>query len=287
MHSVGIARKDHVAVRSGHRQTTALRAVGGALPSSRVETAGPSSLEGELDAVEAVLTRAQAALKEQLARARSLRRELAEMPRLAPVSEEPGRELVLSARREVWVALAPPPSLACLKDAEAQFADLTSQGVALRALYPSTVLAVDGGAEHLERTAELGVECRMVDIQQVFTAVVDQEFVFMAAGLRPGEEGETVFRAPQDVALLRQSFEQTWRSARRVHPGSRARQRLTAEQLTMLRLMSSGVKDEKIARLLGVSSRTLSRLMAGAMEELEARSRFEAGVRAAELGLLS
>ncbi|WDM10355.1 response regulator transcription factor [Streptomyces lavenduligriseus] len=261
--------------------------MGGALPSSRVETAGPSSLEGELDAVEAVLTRAQAALKEQLARARSLRRELAEMPRLAPVPKEPGRELVLSARREVWVALAPPPSLACLKDAEAQFADLTSQGVALRALYPSTVLAVDGGAEHLERTAELGVECRMVDIQQVFTAVVDQEFVFMAAGLRPGEEGETVFRAPQDVALLRQSFEQTWRSARRVHPGSRARQRLTAEQLTMLRLMSSGVKDEKIARLLGVSSRTLSRLMAGAMEELGARSRFEAGVRAAELGLLS
>ncbi|MFE6775085.1 LuxR C-terminal-related transcriptional regulator [Streptomyces sp. NPDC057702] len=194
-----------------------------------------------------------------------------------------------TARRRVSVALAPPPSISCLLDAEEQFRSLVSGGVALRALYPRTVLAVEGGVEHLERIHQLGVECRIVDVQQIFTAVVDEEFVLMSAKVAPGVVEEAVFRAPGETALLQEAYEQAWRSARRVPQGrgeERPQQRLSAEQLAMLRMMSSGTKDEKIARIMGVSSRTLSRLMAGAMETLGARSRFEAGVRAMELGLL-
>jgi DNA-binding NarL/FixJ family response regulator len=51
-------------------------------------------------------------------------------------------------------------------------------------------------------------------------------------------------------------------------------------------MLAAGMKDEKIARSLGISLRTLSRLLSEVMQELGASSRFEAGVRAAKLGWL-
>lgn len=49
-------------------------------------------------------------------------------------------------------------------------------------------------------------------------------------------------------------------------------------------MLASGMKDEKIARGLGVSLRTVSRMLSELMQEMGATSRFEAGVRAHRLG---
>jgi DNA-binding NarL/FixJ family response regulator len=68
---------------------------------------------------------------------------------------------------------------------------------------------------------------------------------------------------------------------RRQHPADQ-----TPRHHKVLRLLADGLTDDAIARQVGVSVRTVRNDMAAAMLSLDARSRFQAGVRAAQLGLL-
>lgn len=54
----------------------------------------------------------------------------------------------------------------------------------------------------------------------------------------------------------------------------------------MLRLLSLGATDEFAAAQLGISVRTVRRMVAQIMNRLGARSRFQAGVKAADRGWL-
>jgi DNA-binding NarL/FixJ family response regulator len=54
----------------------------------------------------------------------------------------------------------------------------------------------------------------------------------------------------------------------------------------LLRLLADGLTDEAAAKRLGISARTVRRIMADLMDRLGAESRFEAGVEAARRGWL-
>jgi DNA-binding NarL/FixJ family response regulator len=58
-----------------------------------------------------------------------------------------------------------------------------------------------------------------------------------------------------------------------------------ALDVELLRLLATGMKDEAIARDLGISLRTLGRRMATLLERLGARTRFQAGLQSARKGL--
>lgn len=60
---------------------------------------------------------------------------------------------------------------------------------------------------------------------------------------------------------------------------------LDADGHLILRALGSGLTDESAAKRLGVSLRTYRRRVADLMAKLEAGSRFQAGLRAGELGL--
>lgn len=82
-------------------------------------------------------------------------------------------------------------------------------------------------------------------------------------------------------------FETTWESAQplgEVVPTDP--HGLTGQQTTALRLLAGGHTDETIAKRLGVSHRTARRIASELMDRLDARSRFEAGVRAVQRGWL-
>ncbi|WP_197364098.1 response regulator transcription factor, partial [Streptomyces clavuligerus] len=61
---------------------------------------------------------------------------------------------------------------------------------------------------------------------------------------------------------------------------------LTPQQSVALHLLADGHTDDSVAKRLGVSPRTARRMANDLMERLEARSRFEAGVRAVQRGWL-
>lgn len=59
---------------------------------------------------------------------------------------------------------------------------------------------------------------------------------------------------------------------------------LTEGERALTRLLAAGMKDEAVARHLGVSLRTLRRRVSDLQERLGAASRFQLGVRAAQRG---
>lgn len=61
---------------------------------------------------------------------------------------------------------------------------------------------------------------------------------------------------------------------------------LSAQEQQLLKLLASGLTDEAAGKRLGVSLRTVRRHMAALMERLNATSRFEAGLKAAQRGWL-
>jgi len=69
-------------------------------------------------------------------------------------------------------------------------------------------------------------------------------------------------------------------------PGRRPARAPTPEEHAMLTLIGAGLKDEVIARQLGMSARTLRRRSQDLMAELGAANRFQAGAEAARRGWL-
>ncbi|MFD8157889.1 helix-turn-helix transcriptional regulator [Streptomyces malaysiensis] len=97
----------------------------------------------------------------------------------------------------------------------------------------------------------------------------------------------SVIEDPVVVATLYGMFRSIWGgavpAARPLDFGNRARTEMVRRVLARLR---DGVTDEAAARDLAISVRTYRRYVTGILELLEANSRFQAGVRATELGIL-
>lgn len=118
--------------------------------------------------------------------------------------------------------------------------------------------------------------------------ILDQKLALVRADASIDRGQALLIRAPAVRHLLERLFTASWRSGRplkeSVRLGQRARCETTRKILTYL---SAGYKDDVAARKLGLSVRTYRRHVADIMRDLGAESRFQAGVRAAELGLLS
>jgi DNA-binding CsgD family transcriptional regulator len=96
----------------------------------------------------------------------------------------------------------------------------------------------------------------------------------------PDGDDTAVFRLPGVVVTTACLFERLWATAG--PPGG-----LAPRERALLSLLAAGSTDESTAVRLGVSVRTVRRLVAGLMDRLGARSRFEAGAKAACRGWLT
>lgn len=119
------------------------------------------------------------------------------------------------------------------------------------------------------------------------TVVIDRKVAVLAGPPVAGVREYTVVRSPGVVRSVRSLYEAAWESAADLAEFRRARPPALSEQSRqILRLLGGGLKDEAAARRLGLSLRTYRRRVAEILTLLEADSRFQAGLRAQELGLL-
>ncbi|HLN76080.1 MAG TPA: helix-turn-helix domain-containing protein [Nocardioidaceae bacterium] len=160
--------------------------------------------------------------------------------------------------------------------------ELIESGYESRAIYPATVL--EEAPDKLRARAEAGERVRIVASVPTRMGIFGDSSVFMSDrwGLDTGRR--LVVREHSLVGALRTLFDTVWEHAMAV-PGLEGEgddpaggRRLLLQQLT------SGAKDEQIARVLGVSLRTVRRRVADLMDELGAASRFQAGVEAVRRG---
>jgi DNA-binding NarL/FixJ family response regulator len=85
-------------------------------------------------------------------------------------------------------------------------------------------------------------------------------------------------------------FEMMWRTASPLHWGDdgkpAADERLSGVDTEILSLLSAGLKDETVARQLGLSLRTLQRRLSELFDSFGARTRFQAGYTVSRDGIL-
>ncbi|WP_308363514.1 helix-turn-helix domain-containing protein [Streptomyces sp. ISL-86] len=164
-----------------------------------------------------------------------------------------------------------------------------ARGVRVRAMYGRRASSVPDMARHLRDRAELGVEIRLSPVVPMNMFLADENFALLPTDLHDHTAGAIVARGSAVVGSYLALYEYCWQCATPYGEDSPAEpggDGLSEQQVAALHMLASGVKDEKIARNLGVSLRTASRLLSEIMQELGAASRFEAGVKAARLGWL-
>lgn len=167
-----------------------------------------------------------------------------------------------------------------------------NQGVGYRIIYSREALEYPGMLPHIERYMAAGEDARVLADLPMKLDIADRKLGLIPLSIGdPGriEGGLLVHPSPllETLAFL---FETLWERAvpLRVALGSEGpavwERDAVLEYQQLLPLLASGLKDEAIARQLGVAVRTVHRRVASLMEELGAQTRYQAGLQAARRG---
>ncbi|WP_432886486.1 helix-turn-helix domain-containing protein [Kribbella sp. CA-245084] len=98
--------------------------------------------------------------------------------------------------------------------------------------------------------------------------------------------GAVVHHSRAVVNLAQELFLKYWIAAEDAFAPSAPREGngITAQDIELLKLLVQGATDEQVARRLGVSMRTVRRIVSKLSDQVRASGRFELGVRAAQRG---
>lgn len=136
--------------------------------------------------------------------------------------------------------------------------------------------------------AENGAEVRTTPILPQRLLLADRRAALVPLDPTDPWAGRVHTTNPGLIDQLVALFEQVWGTAAPLaepRPVDLATGLTTVER-SLLQLLASGVTDEAAAKRLGISTRTVRRIMADLMDRLGAGSRFEAGIKAAQRGWL-
>jgi len=156
----------------------------------------------------------------------------------------------------------------------------------LRKMYRPGVLLNPSMAQHVRTAQSRGASIRITTDDLNETIIIDRRFAILAGDLRDGRRGYGVVTEPAVVQNVLSLFDAAWRSATDLDVYDAQHAELCSLAPRVLELLASGCKDETAARTLGLGVRTYRRRVAELMSALGAESRFQAGMRARDLGLL-
>ncbi|WP_424217584.1 LuxR C-terminal-related transcriptional regulator (plasmid) [Streptomyces sp. BI20] len=161
-----------------------------------------------------------------------------------------------------------------LEQAFARDLAMIRRGVVMRTLYQHTARRHPPTREYVRRVTAAGGEVRTLTALFGQLLAFDRETVVIPH--HAAYDGAVVIRDPSTVAYLCGVFDHSWTLAApyEVTVGGAP---LDEIKEAIIRLLSEGMKDEMIARRLGMSLRTCRKHIAEVMEVLGANSRFQAG----------
>ncbi|WUI04115.1 helix-turn-helix transcriptional regulator [Spirillospora sp. NBC_00431] len=168
--------------------------------------------------------------------------------------------------------------------------DNLRRGVRYRVLFPDRARIVPAVAARLKALALAGADVRTVPEVPGHAVIIDGTLAVLP-GERHGDGpaiGVAMIRLRSVVEAVTRLFTQSWAAAVPIGTcGSSEHGELSDREKELLRLLAEGCTDAAIAVRLDVSVRTVRRGMAAIMSRLGARSRFQAGIKAADRGWLA
>lgn len=189
-----------------------------------------------------------------------------------------------------WMHPGPLPSSDVLASSLVADAELIARGVKVRAIYGQSINSAPRQRKYLSDLTAAGVEVRLAAQVPFDLLMADTHSALVLANPEEPSGPAIVIRGPSLVRSYVAMYEDCWLRSipygANTTPALESGSELTEQHLTTMRLLANGLTDERIARKLGVSLRTVSRLVSEIMRYLEADSRFQAGVLAAAHGLI-
>ncbi|MCY0954276.1 LuxR C-terminal-related transcriptional regulator [Streptomyces sp. H27-S2] len=206
--------------------------------------------------------------------------------------EDVRREIDLARRRctEERITLQPGGgrSAELLEQDLLQTLELRQRGVSIRTLYQNTASASLATRSYVRQISAAGAEVRTAEELSERLIIYDRKLAFIPKE-RKGKEppGAALVTDPTVVAYLCRSFESVWQGSQAFDIGGAAEYHHTEDlRMSVIRLMAMGLKDEVIARRLGMATRTCRRHISVIMSEVGATSRFQAGIVLTRQGLI-
>lgn len=152
----------------------------------------------------------------------------------------------------------------------------------IRKLYRPAVLLDPRQAEEVWERHRAGAEIRITRDEVNETIMIDDRLAILAGD----GHSYTVITRPEVLRSVTSLFNAAWRAGTDVKVFDANFSEVRALAPRILDVLVSGCKDETAARTLGLGLRTYRRRVAELMGALGATSRFQAGARARELGLV-
>lgn len=194
-------------------------------------------------------------------------------------------EMYARAEHEVCLFDTPPYLAPPAPQVDLQ-ADLLKRGIVSRGIYAATALEDTNALSRAWNMVELGEQARVLPSVPLKLLVVDGRRALLP--LTSSEAGgycAVVVWHSAVTEALQKLFELAWQQATPLgRPAGNGE--LSEDEQALTRLLAAGLKDEAVARHLGVSLRTLRRRVSDLQERLGAASRFQLGLRAAQRGWL-
>ncbi|MER5644725.1 hypothetical protein [Streptosporangium sp. NPDC002524] len=186
---------------------------------------------------------------------------------------------------------------------------LLRKGVRYRTIYVPEAFDHAGALDEVGSLVKAGEEARVLPELPFKMALVDRRQAVMPLHMDlPLTRGVLIKGSTMVVALV-ELFERLWQEALPIYPQPASRDgapepaggpcrdeenrgeerewaELDPEDRRLLTLLSTGLKDDAIARQLGTSPRSLRRRLRHLLDELNAETRFQAGAQASRRGLV-
>jgi DNA-binding CsgD family transcriptional regulator len=160
------------------------------------------------------------------------------------------------------------------------------RGVRYRVLVPDPARTAPRLAGRLRMLSLAGAATRTVPEVPTDALVIDRAVAVLPVGA--DGTGVAVFRLPSVITAIVELFERVWAGGVALSPaGLPEAAELCPRERKLLSLLVTGHTDQIAAAALQVSVRTVRRMVRDLMNRLGARSRFQAGAKAAERGWLA
>jgi DNA-binding Lrp family transcriptional regulator len=197
------------------------------------------------------------------------------------------RDLMARAGTEILAFDTPPYVASTEGDSEAEIGAL-ARGVAVRAVYATEVLNLPERTERVRALVQLGEQARVAPGLPAKLVIADRREAILPLS-EPGGDDDAARCALVHASGLCEAlialFEAVWTQAVPLFaPRAAANPDLLAEDNAILQCLNAGMKDDVIARQLGISERTVRRRVADLAARLGASSRFQIGAQAARRG---
>ncbi|MFJ9432872.1 helix-turn-helix domain-containing protein [Streptomyces sp. NPDC101490] len=165
--------------------------------------------------------------------------------------------------------------------------ELLGRGVRMRSVYLSSVCNDQNTVDYANWLTRLGGQVRTVPSLPTRMIITDRATAVIPVNSEDSGAAAVVLTGQGTLTALCALFETVWARAQALGEAVvRDGHGLSPQESATIDLLAQGHTDEAIAKRLGVSPRTARRIATDLMSRLDARSRFEAGVRAVQQGWL-